>query len=270
MSKYTKKLQERYLVPHYASATKFLDEGLAAIDLYKKRFFLSRHVNYKPYYPRKEQRYVIIVEYFRKYLEGSILDVGSRNNLLSQKLGKPVSLVDKNNPELLPFNWEKEHLPYEDNFFDTIVCLDTLEHIDDLHDGFYDLLRVAKKNIIISLPNNWKKAFNEFIKGRGRWPAYGIPLEKPPDRHKWFFNTEEAEDFVFYHSASTLGNYKIREVQYHIPKTIWRIKILYPIFRLILPEYHFKNLFVGTIFFVLEKRDVKSDANNYILASHFN
>jgi hypothetical protein len=258
MNKYSQKLIERYLVEHYRGDNGFLEEGLRAIGDYRNKFPLSKCVNYTAYYPRKEQRYVIVADYFKDYFGGTILDVGSRSNLLSEKLGKPCSLVDKNNPELPSFDWEKENLPYEDNSFDTLVCLDTLEHIDDFHRSFFDLLRVSKKHIIISLPNNWKKSLNEFIKGRGRWPTYGIPLERQLDRHKWFFNTEDIEDFVFYNSISSRGNYKIKGIQHHIPKTIWRIKILYPIFRLILPEYHFKNLFVGTIFFVLEKSDVNN------------
>lgn len=253
MSVYSKKLKDRHFVKHYSTGDEFSVYGLKAVDLYKSKFTLSVNANYKPYYPRNEQRYLNIVENFKKYFGDEVLDVGSRSKILSEKLGRPCSLVDKNNPDLPEFDWEKDRLPYKDNSFDSVVCLDTLEHVDNLHDDFYDLLRVSRKYIFISLPNPWRRALIEFIHGRGRWQQYGIPPEKPVDRHKWFFNTEDAEDFVYYNSISGKGNYTVREVQYHMPKTIVRLKVMYPVLRLILPEYYFKNLFVETIFFVLEK-----------------
>ena len=117
-----------------------------------------------------------------------------------------------------------------------------------------DVLRLSSKYVLISLPNNWKKALNEFIKGRGRWASYGIPPEPPHDRHKWFFNTEDVEDFIYYHSVPERGNYEVIDIKYNIPLTILRIKILYPILKFLLPEYQFKNLFVETVFIVLKKK----------------
>lgn len=252
---YTKRhVEDRYSNVNYLNRD-FNEGGLSAIEEHKKRFTIAKNANYTPYIVREEQRYTIIVEFYREYFGDEVIDVGTRNTILSDKLGHPCSLVDKNNPELPSFDWEKEKLPYEARSFDTVVCLDVLEHVDTFHDSFYDLLRISNEYVIISLPNNWKKTFNEFIRGRGRWPHYGIPPEKPLDRHKWFFNTEDIEDFIYYHSARSLGNYEIVDVQYHIPKTIPRIKLLYPIFRSILPEYQFKNLFVETVFFVLKKKN---------------
>jgi hypothetical protein len=113
------------------------------------------------------------------------------------------------------------------------------------------LLRVSRRHVIISLPNNWKKAFREFVWGRGHYPGYGLPPEKPLDRHRWFFNTEDAEDFMFYHAG--VDGCAVRAVRYHMPVTIPRNQLLYPLLGLFLPERHFKNLFVDTVFFVLEK-----------------
>ena len=253
-NKYIKKhVVERFQDVNYTPGT-YDNEGLEAISSLKELISFEKNISYKPYDDRKKQRYKIITTEFREYFENKTLDVGTRSNILSELLGKKCQLVDKNNPDLPEFNWEKESLPYQGKSFDTVVCLDVLEHVDNLHEAFDDLLRVSSKYIIISLPNNWKKALNEFIKGRGRWASYGIPLEKPKDRHKWFFNTEDAEDFIYYHSATSLGNYEIKRVVYHIPKTILRIKITHPILKLFLPKRHFKNLFVETVFFVLEKK----------------
>ncbi len=253
MNPYTEKhVVNRYKNRHYVNK-ELSKEGLEAIVAYRKKIRLNDSVDYTPYHPRPEQRYMLVGNLSKEYFGEKVLDVGSRSNLLTRELGRECSLVDKHNDELPPFDWEKERIPYEDESYDTVVCLDTLEHIDDLHEGFYDLLRVSKKYVIISLPNNWKKEFNEMIKGHGRWASYGIPPEKPHDRHKWHFNTEDADNFIFYHSASDRGDYTVKEVVYHVPKTILRIKITHPILKAILPENRFKNYFVETIFYVLEK-----------------
>ena len=256
MGKYTDKhVKERFETnSHYVDKT--LDsEGLEAVETYRKKFDIGGHVNHIPYAKRKEQRYTIITQQlFESYYGEKILDVGSRSTLLTEKLGRQCELVAKHNKALPPFDWEKELLPYEAKSYDTVVCLDTLEHVDNLHEAFYDLLRVSRKHVIISLPNNWKKAFNEMLKGRGIWPSYGIPPEKPHDRHKWFFNTEDAEDFIYYNSAPNKGNYDVELVQYHMPKTIMRHQWMFPLVKLLLPDRYFKNLYVETMFYVLKKR----------------
>jgi len=234
---------------------KFTEEGLEAVKDYKKKISFTENINYKFYAPRNLQRYHLITDTFKDYLvDGKVLDVGTRTNTLSELLERQCCLVDKNNPNLPEFDWEKENLPFKDKSFDTVVCMDVMEHIDRFHGSFADIMRTSKKYVIISLPNCWRKALNEFIKGRGRQASYGLPPEKTFDRHKWFFNPEDVENFIYYNSASSLYNYEVKEVRYHIPKTILRIKILYPILKFILPERHFKNLFVETIFFVLEKK----------------
>lgn len=45
-----------------------------------------------------------------------------------------------------------EHLSFEDKAFDTIVCINTLEHIRDLYSGVNELKRVEKNRIIIVVP----------------------------------------------------------------------------------------------------------------------
>lgn len=256
MTSYSKKrLIPRYGTNKNYNSTEMIDEGLRAVDELKPKFTIAKNATYNPYVPRSEQRYMHLSDYHKEYLVGNVIDVGSRSSELLERLsGIKADLVDKHNKDLPDWDWEKDTVPAPDGSYDSVICYDTLEHIDNFHEGFNDLLRLSRDYVLISLPNNWKKAFNEFIKGRGRWASYGIPPEAPHDRHKWFFNTEDIEDFIYYHSVPLRGNYEVIDVKYHIPKTIWRIKLLYPIFQLILPEYHYKNLFVETVFIVLKKR----------------
>jgi len=76
------------------------------------------------------------------------------------------------------------------------VCSDVLEHIDNLHAMFGELVRVCRRQLIISLPNNWANARKPIERGLGTFSFYGLPVDPPPDRHKWFFNLSEAAHFL--------------------------------------------------------------------------
>lgn len=249
---------QRQIVDRYSDRGRYFrgaykEEGLAAIAEGKKHFPFYTNVFYQYMEPRPLLRYLFINKAFPQYLEGKLLDVGSRDNTLRDVLKKDAVLIDKNNPNLASFDWEKEPLPFGDNSFDTVVCLDTLEHIDNLHGAFEDLLRVSKRYIIISLPNCWRKAFRQMILGKGVQASYGLPPEKPMDRHRWFFNSEDIETFFFYQSAANTIPFSVRRIAYHAPITLWRHHIIYGFFRYFLPARYFKNLMVNTVFVVLEK-----------------
>jgi ubiquinone/menaquinone biosynthesis C-methylase UbiE len=149
-------------------------------------------------------------------------------------------LVDKNNPSLPPFDWEKERLPYTDNQFNVVVCLDTLECINDFYAALEDLIRVVRRRVIISLPNCWRKVFKQMLKGSGAQASYGLPPEWPMDRHKWFINSEEVEDLFFYQAAKT-GRFCVARLIYHMPMTIRRHRWLYPLLIRLLPERYVKK-----------------------------
>lgn len=44
-------------------------------------------------------------------------------------------------------------LPFPDNQFDLVTCVDVLEHVEDFHRFLAELLRVARKGVFISTPN---------------------------------------------------------------------------------------------------------------------
>jgi len=89
-----------------------------------------------------------------------------------------------------------QHLPFEDGQFHSCVCSDVLEHLDNLHAIFAELVRVTQRYLLISLPNNWANARRPIERGHGRIAHYGLPPERPGDRHKWFFGFDEARAFL--------------------------------------------------------------------------
>lgn len=150
---------------------------------------------------------------FDKYgsiLKGSVLDVGcSREKSLRRALPCTARYVGV---DIVPeadviVDLEKiDRLPFKDACFDTVICTEVLEHIENLHRILYEIVRVSKRYIIISLPNSWRSLWKALVRNRPykgtvensekRWMKYsGLPRRKPEDRHKWFFSFSEAEIF---------------------------------------------------------------------------
>jgi Sulfotransferase family len=84
-------------------------------------------------------------------------------------------------------------------------ALDVLEHTNTIHYVFDELCRVARRHIVIALPNQFDIG-NRWatVLGRNRSGKYGLPLEPPSDRHRWLFPFEEARNFCR-HRAHAVG-----------------------------------------------------------------
>ena len=149
-------------------------------------------------FKERAERSAYIAEIFGEYLNGKVLDVGCDNAVLKGLL-KNVSYtgIDIGGMPDIQLNLEStDKLPFGDDEFTVTVCSDVLEHLDNLHRMFGELVRVTQKYIIISLPNNWTNARKPIERGRGSIAHYGLPTIKPQDRHKWFFNLSEALNFL--------------------------------------------------------------------------
>jgi|SRR5581483_3130369 len=57
-------------------------------------------------------------------------------------------------------------LPYKDNAFDLVVCTEVLEHLDQPKKALSEVLRVSKKYVLISVPNEPFFMFGNFIRGK--------------------------------------------------------------------------------------------------------
>lgn len=127
----------------------------------------------------------------------SVLDVGSSDNDLKKILGDKVYGIDISGSPDRRVDLEKERLSaFLENQFDTVICTEVLEHIDQFHTVTDDIFRVAKRYVIISLPNCpdiWKILRILFTNSTGKF--YGLPLERPLDRHRWFFSWKEIDSF---------------------------------------------------------------------------
>ena len=149
-------------------------------------------------FAEREDRTLYLVKTFSRYLQGRILDVGCDQAPLKKLLpGCDHVGIDIGGRPDIRINLEKvDRLPFEDASFDCVICIDVLEHLDNLHQMFQELLRLSRSYLILSLPNNWVAARVPIERGRGTFAHYGLPAERPLDRHKWFFSLSDARAFI--------------------------------------------------------------------------
>lgn len=139
-----------------------------------------------------------IAERFTSYLSGTVLDVGCDKAVLKRLLPSlDYTGIDIDGAPDLRLDLEQvDKLPFPDGAFHCVVCSDVLEHLNNLHHMFGELVRVANRYLILSLPNNWCVARVPIERGSGSFGKYGLPVEPPKDRHKWFFSLTEAAAFI--------------------------------------------------------------------------
>ncbi|PIS09864.1 MAG: hypothetical protein COT73_12475, partial [Bdellovibrio sp. CG10_big_fil_rev_8_21_14_0_10_47_8] len=107
------------------------------------------------------------------YFGKTVLDVGAGGsaNYFRSQLGDRYKAVDvsdsRNKPDYF-VDLEKGVLPFKDGEFETVLCFDNLEHCENCHDLFAELMRVSSKYVIISLPNNWPIFWKSFLMGHNR------------------------------------------------------------------------------------------------------
>lgn len=132
-------------------------------------------------------------------LRGSVLDVGCDQKQLLRAVGACERYVgvDLDPKADVVLNLDREDLPFEAGSFDTVVCTDVLEHLERIHAVFERICRVARRHVIVSLPNPVRTLMLAMLEGsQGRLKFYGLPVDEPPDRHRWFFGYEEAAEFL--------------------------------------------------------------------------
>ncbi len=201
------------------------------------------------YYSR-EERAIYIKQHFCNYLLGRVLDVGSGGAGLCSYLSRCVSIDI--NPSVYPdvfVNLDKGNLPFVSNSFDCVVCTDVLEHLENIHHLFSELVRVSCRYLIVSLPNNWLEVRTGIYKGSHTrsMKRYGLPVERPFDRHRWFFGYTEAEDFIF--GMATRMNLQVLQCK---PYFGARNQIKAIFFRPWISSGRLHNLFASALWAVLE------------------
>jgi SAM-dependent methyltransferase len=195
---------------------------------------------------------------YQAILRGKVLDVGCDEALLRKLLPESeyVGIDIGGAPDIRLDLESVERLPFQKNTFDCVVCTDVLEHLDSLHLVFNEILRVSRRHVILSLPNCWAAARVPIERGHGSPGHYGLPLDKPNDRHKWFFSLADAVAFVEGHAQKL--HFVIRDVcAMEKPRPlIVRIlrRLRYP------KQIYYLNRYAHAVWFHLEKQPAASAA----------
>ena len=162
---------------------------------------MTFETNYR--YVDRETKAMYVWLKYGPILTGRVLDVGADQCYLKKHLPAGTSYFGIGRGDSLDQQVDLEQipLPFPDSSFDCVLCLDVLEHLGNIHDVFDELCRIARRYLIISLPNPYA-LFYRWIRC-GHRPGtphpmkfYGLPTGKPEDRHRWFFGSAEAENFI--------------------------------------------------------------------------
>lgn len=129
----------------------------------------------------------------------SVLDAGAREGVLSSLLSPNISYTatDKNTPGITDFIDLNCNLPFENNSFDSVVCLDVLEHLSDPWSTLDEFFRISRDSVIISFPNQayisfrFRFLFSGVISGK-----YSFSQDMLSDRHQWLTTHSQYREFV--------------------------------------------------------------------------
>lgn len=164
----------------------------------------------KPTYTNRKERN----EYFLSLVENHFKDITSICNVggggkrylasLEEKKIAKVTEIDFVGDNDFNLNLDKiERLPFADNTFDCTIALDVLEHLENFHLISKEIVRVSKKYSFISLPNSSQSFFPIFLNSKRKEDTsaglynkfYGLPVEIPLDRHRWFLTVGDIERY---------------------------------------------------------------------------
>jgi 2-polyprenyl-3-methyl-5-hydroxy-6-metoxy-1,4-benzoquinol methylase len=207
---------------------------------------------YKFYYTNRATRSEFVVKQFGDIIGEKVLDVGSSDRDLEAMLKKyKISMqkytsIDLNSKADISINLDKDSINLDKESYDTVVCTDVLEHLEKIHTVYDQLLTIANRNIIISLPNAWFTMKTNFFLKNLSGKYYGLPGSIPEDRHRWFFNISEAKEFIIENSSVAK---KIRFYYYFGNKN----KTIKRIIKFFLNNERYNNLFCPVIWVLIEK-----------------
>jgi hypothetical protein len=133
--------------------------------------------------------------------EGTLVDVGARDRILQTYLTSPrLRYLSADLGPGHDFNWNLESpLPSPDEAHDYVTALDVLEHVEQFHAAFRELLRITRCKLFVALPNMTHLAHRLHFLVTGRLGAkYALLPEHQGDRHRWLTHYADIVGFMAY------------------------------------------------------------------------
>lgn len=211
-------------------------------------------------YDTREEKGLYVYDKYKILLDNSsILDVGGDRGALQKHLPPSSSYYNIGFGAEVSQEYNLENIPYPfgDNSFDVVLCLDVLEHLENIHAAFDELCRISRKHLIISLPNPYS-SFATYLRagkyesGEKNMKFYGLLPEPEEDRHRWFFSPPEAQAFI--RSRAEKNHFSITQFDAKHLSTPRKRRhtddLYYALFR---PDLDISELEISTMWWVLEK-----------------
>lgn len=211
------------------------------------------------YSDRKSKAEYVWRKYRSLLQNASVLDVGADQCYLKDHIDDSTTYFGiglGGNPDQ-QVDLESGKLPFEPKRFDCVLCLDVLEHIESIHSIFDELCRVSRQSVVISLPNPWANFWRMLRKGHAPempFKFYGLPEERPEDRHRWFFGADDAMSFI--EARAERNHFEIRQMDFgQDDRNVGRlVRLKRRIQTLGLsPNIDRSSLYAGSIWAVLER-----------------
>lgn len=143
---------------------------------------------------------------------GALVDVGARDRILQKYLTS--SRLHYLSADLGPghdFNWDLElPIPVPDDAYDFVTALDVLEHVEQFHAAFRELLRITRRQLFVALPNmtHLSHRLGFFLTGR-MGAKYALLPQHQGDRHRWL--THYADIVAFMEHQAQTAHVSIRQ-----------------------------------------------------------
>ncbi len=213
----------------------------------------------KPYYKSREERNDFCASLINNELNdvSTILNVGSGGESFLKNVlpNKKIFDIDITGEADLIIDLDKVNkLDFESKSFDLVIALDLLEHIENFHLIFDEILRCSSKNVLISLPNPYSTTLINILRNNKQSnnssgvyeKYYGLPFEKPIDRHRWFFCVDDLVNFID-------KKKKIYKWNNHLFFSSHRWNLKKRILRLLIGERLYNNFVIPNIWVLIEK-----------------
>lgn len=200
-------------------------------------------------------KYQVVAQYLQGK-QGSVLDIGARDRVLLKYLGD--TKLDYKSADLgegHDYNIDLENpIKIEDRTFDYMVCLDVLEHLENIHACFDELCRVTKKDVFIALPcmSSLSKRLSFLFTGKLGTDKYELKAEHQGDRHRWL--TVYDENISMIETRATRNNFIVTKRFDEIDEWYCRLGKLRDFIAKVVELFpSTASLFVGRTIFVISR-----------------